>query len=63
MELSRDEMQYILNAVDTHVRTNGLNAAGLGMSVASKIQAMANGDGQPALKPDEPDAGNTPAED
>ena len=41
MKLSKDELQYLLNAIDTHVRANGLNAASLGAALAVKINAAA----------------------
>ena len=42
MKFSKDELQYLLNAIDTHVRANGLNAAPLGAVLAKKIQNAAN---------------------
>lgn len=42
MKLSKDELQYLLNAIDTHVRANGVNAASLGVVLAEKIQSAAN---------------------
>ena len=42
MNLSKDELQYLLNAIDTDVRANGLNAAPLGAVLAEKIQNAAN---------------------
>jgi len=41
MKLSKDELQYLLNAIDTHVRANGLNAATLAAVLAVKINAAA----------------------
>ena len=49
MQLSLDELQYLLNAIDTHVRANGLNSAPLGAALAEKIQNAAN-----ALSSNEP---------
>lgn len=44
MELSKNELNYLLNAIDTHVRANGLNVAALGAVVAQKIQEASNKD-------------------
>lgn len=41
MDLSKDELQYLLNAVDTHIRANGLNAATVGSILAVKINTAA----------------------
>ena len=43
MELTKDECQYIPNAIDTHIRANGLNVAAPGLVVAQKLQAEFNG--------------------
>jgi len=43
VELTKDECQYILNAIDTHVRANGLNVAGPGLVIAQRLQAEFNG--------------------
>lgn len=42
MELSKQELQFLLNAIDTHVRTNGLPVAAPGAILAQKIQNAAN---------------------
>lgn len=42
MELNIEELQYLLNAIDTHVRANGLAAATPGVIIAQKIQTEAN---------------------
>lgn len=42
MELNIEELQYLLNAIDTHVRANGLVAAIPGAIIAQKIQTAAN---------------------
>ena len=41
MKLSSEELQYLLNAIDTHVRANGLNVAAAGALLAQKIQNAA----------------------
>jgi len=38
MQLSPEELQYLLNAIDTHVRANGLNVAAAAALLAQKIQ-------------------------
>lgn len=47
MELSKNELNYLLNAIDTHVRSNGLNAAALGAILSQKIQEEANAPPKP----------------
>ncbi len=42
MKLSKDELQYVLNAIDTHVRANGLTVAALGAILAKKTQDAFN---------------------
>ncbi len=42
MKFSKDELQYLLNAIDTHIRANGLNVAAIGVSLVQKIQNAAN---------------------
>jgi len=42
LELSKPELQYILNAIDTHVRSNGLNVAAVGLTVVAKIQTASS---------------------
>lgn len=41
MELSKDELQYLLNAINTHVRANGLTVAVMAVVLSQKIQAEA----------------------
>ena len=41
MQLSPEELQYLLNAIDTHVRANGLNVAANGAVLAAKVQNAA----------------------
>lgn len=41
MNLTTEELQYILNAIDTHVRQHGLNAAAIGIAISEKIQEAA----------------------
>ena len=38
MDLNKEEMQYILNAIDTHVRANGIKGAGVGVVIVNKLQ-------------------------
>ncbi len=42
MELSKAELQYLLNAIDTHIRANGVASAGMGAILAQKMQAKFN---------------------
>lgn len=39
MQLNQDELQYIVNAIDTYVRNNGLSVAVVGVSILAKIQS------------------------
>ncbi len=41
MKFSKDELQYLLNAINTHIRANGLNVAAIGSILADKIQNAA----------------------
>lgn len=61
MELNKDELQYILTAIDTHVRHNGLNAAGHAVAIATKIHGMGNSAATPA-PPAPPDDKSKPSE-
>lgn len=40
--MTRDEIQYLLNCIDTHVKTHGLSVATMGVVIVSKMQAIAN---------------------
>lgn len=40
--MTRDEIQYLLNCIDTHVKTHGLQVATMGVVIVSKMQAVAN---------------------
>ncbi len=42
MDLSKQELQYLLNAIDTHVKTNGLTVAAPAVILAQKIQTQFN---------------------
>ncbi len=42
MELSKAELQYLLNAIDTHIRANGVTSAGMGAILAQKMQIKFN---------------------
>ena len=39
MQLSNEELQYIANTIDTHIRANGLNVAATGIIIVAKIKA------------------------
>ncbi len=41
MELTKEEIQYLLTAVDAHVRATGLNSAANALVVATKLQNQA----------------------
>jgi len=41
MELSKEELQYLVNAIDTYIRNNGLAAAVVGAVLAEKLKAEA----------------------
>jgi len=53
MELSKQELQYLLNSIDTHVKANGLTVAAPGVILAQKIQNAANELPADELPPDE----------
>ncbi len=40
MQLNKADIQYLVNAMDTHVRTNGLSVAGQSVIIATKLQAQ-----------------------
>lgn len=42
MELSKAELQYLLNAIDTHIRANGVASAAMGAILAQKMQVAFN---------------------
>ncbi len=42
MKLSKDELQYLLNAIDTHIRANGVASAAMGAILAQKMQIKFN---------------------
>jgi len=42
VDLKKTDLQYIINAIDTHVRANGLNVAASGVILAQKIQNTIN---------------------
>ena len=50
MDFTLDELNYILNAVDTHIRAKGITGAAVGVSVVSKVSAMAKS----ATAPEQP---------
>ena len=52
--ITRDEIQYLINCIDTHVKTHGLGVATMGVVILSKLQAAVN---RPADK-SKPDAKN-----
>ncbi len=39
--MNKEELQYILNAIDTYVRANGLSVAAQGALIAKKVQDKA----------------------
>lgn len=41
--MTRDEVQYLLNSMDTHLKTHGLSVATAGVVILAKLQAAANG--------------------
>lgn len=42
VELSKAELQYLLNAIDTHIRANGVTSAATGAILAQKMQVKFN---------------------
>ena len=40
--LTADEIQYLVNSIDTHVKTHGLAVATRGVVILSKLQVEAN---------------------
>lgn len=51
MELNIEELNYMLNAIDTHVRTNGIKGAAVAVSLANKIEAAGKAIGAPLAAP------------
>ena len=41
--MTSDEAQYLLNSIDTHVKTHGLAVATRGVMILAKLQAAGNG--------------------
>lgn len=39
MNLTPEELQYILSAIDGYVRANGINVAATGLGIVAKIKA------------------------
>ena len=39
MELTNEELQYLVNAIDTYIRNNGLAVATTGALLAKKLKA------------------------
>ncbi len=37
-EFSEEEKQYIVNAIDTHLRKHGINVAQMGVVIAMKLK-------------------------
>ena len=44
MELSKEELQYLVNAIDTYIRNNGLAVAAAGTALLQKLKAEAKTD-------------------
>lgn len=42
MNLTNEELNYMINAIDTHVRSNGIKGASIAVCVANKLQAEAH---------------------
>ena len=61
MELNIEELQYLLNAIDTHVRANGIQGAGVAVVIVNKLQADAKEAGEKLAKT--PSDGGAPSED
>ena len=61
MELSIEELNYMLNAIDTHVRANGIKGAAVAVSLANKIEVAAKAMGAPPVTP--PGGGEAANED
>lgn len=61
MQLNIEELNYMLNAIDTHIRANGIKGAGVAVTVASKLQEAGNAAGIPPIIP--PSDREIPAED
>ncbi len=38
MQLNKADIQYLVNAIDTHIRSKGIAAAGQSVLVATKLQ-------------------------
>lgn len=48
--MTEDEVQYLLNSMDTHVKTHGLGVATTGVIILSKLRAAANVPSGPAVQ-------------
>lgn len=60
MLLEADELQYIAQAIDTHIRTHGLTVAAKGIAIITKIQAgIQSNDAQQARSGDPPETKQT----
>ena len=38
MELTNEEKNFILQAIDTHVRTNGIQVANMALAIVTKLK-------------------------
>jgi len=46
MQLSIEELNYMLNAIDTHVRAKGIQGTATAVSIANKLQMAAKESGE-----------------
>ncbi len=53
--LTVDETQYLVNAIDTHIKTHGLGVAPIGVVIVSKLQAASQTKSQSSSKSTEDD--------
>ena len=51
-EFSEEEKQYIVNAIDTHMRQHGINVAQMGVVIAMKLKGELS---VPGKKPSDDD--------
>ena len=49
---SEEERQYIVNAIDTHVRQHGINVAQMGVLIAMKLKGTLSVPDQSGKEPD-----------
>lgn len=52
--ITKDEVQYLVDSIDTHIKTHGLKVAMGGVVILGKLQASVNGQGVNEADPSDP---------